>query len=99
MVDFVLMSAFLSLCVMFIWACMYEGMIFGFVRELPIPSFAAKPIYDCIICMTPWWGSLILFAASAFYGFDFIYWWPTAVLASGINVILSPIVYKLHDIG
>jgi len=48
-----------ALIVMAVYASMAEGMIFGKVRIwfASLREFYKKPLYDCFICMVPWWGS------------------------------------------
>lgn len=54
-------SFILALIVLFLHACTWKGMIFSFVAEnlKDLPDFIKKPLYDCPICMTLWWGALI----------------------------------------
>ena len=43
---------------------MWEGMVFGFVREWGeknLPEYIQKPLYDCPICQVPYWGGVIYF--------------------------------------
>lgn len=60
-------SLFVSLSVLAVWATMwYEG-IFEFVRlwgERRLPMKLQKPIFECPVCMTPWWGGIIYFLHS-----------------------------------
>lgn len=61
-------AAVISFIVIAIWATMLYGMIFGFVRnwfvkwegEKPVymvPKWLCKPIFECVICMTFWYGT------------------------------------------
>lgn len=55
-------SIFIALSVLAIWATMWNGMIFGFIREYGdqrLPEYIQKPLYDCPICGTPYYGTLI----------------------------------------
>lgn len=52
-------SLFISLCVIGVWATMWKGMIFGFVREWGdkhLPEYIQKMLYDCPICQCPYFG-------------------------------------------
>lgn len=52
-------SLLLALSVTFIHATMWEGMIFGFIRNNNAPSWLRKPVYECLTCMGFWWGTFI----------------------------------------
>lgn len=59
-------SLVISLCVIAIWATMWEGMIFGFIREWGenyLFENERKVAFDCPICMCPYYGSIIYFIA------------------------------------
>lgn len=50
---------FIALSVYFIHACFWPTMIFGKLAQDAdtwMPEWAKKPLYDCPICMTVWWG-------------------------------------------
>lgn len=92
-------SLAIAFVIQFIHALFWEGMIFGFIGaklDNLLPSYIRKPLYDCPICMAPWWGSVILF----FFSLAGIVqlpsaglWVTTLLVTGGINVILSQI-YK-----
>ncbi len=76
---------YITLIVLFLHACTWEGMIFEKVKTVIKPEgWLYKPIYGCPICMTPWWGTLIywLFIHVSFT--DYIL---TVGAASGLSVI------------
>ena len=50
----------------------------------------SKPIYNCPICMTPWWGTLIYWL---FFGLSIPDWLLTVGAASGISVISVILIY------
>lgn len=86
----------ISLVVMFIHACTWEGMILSFVPELlwNAPGWLKKILFDCPICMAPWWGSLILLFIGVFTG-EFPHWieWVLELMiAGGMNVVFSSII-------
>lgn len=63
----------IALIVIAIWATMLYGMIFQFVRywaiikeedekgpaKYRIPKWMIKPLFDCVICMQMWYGTVI----------------------------------------
>lgn len=54
----------ISSVVLFIHVCLWEQMILekpGIFMRNKLPVYIAKPLFDCVVCMTPWWGSLIIF--------------------------------------
>jgi len=55
-------SVIIALIVIAVWATFLHGMIFGKIGnflsdENKFPKWLAKPLVDCVICMTMWWGS------------------------------------------
>ncbi|WMJ72947.1 hypothetical protein RCC89_07195 [Cytophagaceae bacterium ABcell3] len=55
----------IAFIVYFIKATTWRGMIFHpiILKLRTLPSYIKKPVYECPICMTPWWGALIYFLA------------------------------------
>jgi hypothetical protein len=55
-------SLILSLIVFFLHVCTWEGHIFHGIHQLTSswPDKLKKPVYDCPICMTPYWASIFL---------------------------------------
>jgi hypothetical protein len=50
----------LALIILFIHSCTWDGMIFSFARKvIKEDTMLSKPIYNCPICMGPWWGTLM----------------------------------------
>jgi len=51
----------IAFMVYFVKATTWKGMIFHNICNTleGIPEKIKKPLYDCPICMTPWWGTLI----------------------------------------
>lgn len=88
-------SLVISLCVIAIWATMWEGMVFGFIREWGenyLFENERKVAFDCPICMCPYYGSIVYFIA--FFSLS-EGWWPaiityvvTIIAAMGWNAIL-----------
>lgn len=84
----------ISLIIFFLHATTWDGHIFQGIRNLiDEKSIISKPIYNCPICMSPWWGTaiyLILFPVS------FQDWILTVGVASGLSVI-SVVLIDLKD--
>lgn len=90
----------ISLIIVSIHVCMWDGMIFGFLRrwldrlfEKMDAEVLTMPLYACVICMGGIW-SLILYPA--LFGFD----WkiiPVMLMVIGLNSILSPIINKIRN--
>lgn len=78
----------IALLVLAIWYTMSEGEIFaGLGRwfENNTPSFMHQPLFDCNICMTPYYGSLLYIFI---YGINWE--WPIVVIcAMGVNVMIN----------
>lgn len=76
-----------SLLVMAIWATMWEGMIFGFVRKWGERNLGKlrEPVYDCPICMTFWYGSGVYYLL---WRNSWIEWAIVVVAAMGLNAVL-----------
>ena len=76
-----------SLIVMFIWATMWEGMIFGFVQkwaEKHLLEVLHKPLYDCPICSCPWYGTALYWLI---WGNTWQEWLIVIFAAAGLNTV------------
>lgn len=90
------MSLFFTQCIYavlmihFIHACTWDGMIFGFVRRklYYFPVWIKKPLYDCVICMSPWYAGAIWFLFGNAPSINTIYF---MLITGGINAILVTI--------
>lgn len=87
----------ISLLVLSIHYTMQEGEIFGglgkwFSNNLPYAIH--QPVFECNVCMTPWYGSLIYVLI---WGVN--WQWPVVVIAAmGLNIIYNRInVSSLKD--
>ena len=85
-------SAIISLSVFFIHASAWTGMINEWIREIINPEkFWSNPVYNCPICMTPWWGAVFL--AIMHYtditNLSFLEYAITLFCASGISTVLA----------
>lgn len=86
----------ISLSVYFIHACFWPNMIFGRIAawlEARIPDKLTQPLFNCPICMTPWWGAGLYWIAVYTNIPYFTTWhWPTVIAvlfsAAGLNTIL-----------
>lgn len=71
-------AAIIAFITIAVWATMLYEMIFGWVRDKTEhwPIWLKKPVYECPICMTAWYGTLA-------------YWliWGNSVKEWGIVVI------------
>lgn len=81
-------AVIVAMIVMAIHAVFIPGMIFGFVRKLfeNAPEWVKNPLFDCPVCMTPWWGFL---AYSLFFGVGWNDFVAVIMAAMGINFLLS----------
>lgn len=81
-------SLIIALLVLSIWYTLQEGEIFG---KLGIwlnnhtSSAIHQPLFDCNVCMTPWYGSLLYISI---YGVN-IQWPIVVICAMGINVAIN----------
>lgn len=95
-------SIIISLCVLVIHASMWEGMLFeklGLLLFERVPEWAHKPAFDCLICMTPWYGMVICAFIDAIGIIDYsIKFYPILVItATGINVIIDCLIGFIND--
>ena len=82
-----------SLSILFISSCFEEGMIFGEFADWFDTKFPelSKPLFACIICMSPYYGSLywFLWGTSS--------WLPFVLSVGGLNVLISYIYGRIRD--
>lgn len=72
-----------------------EDEIFGFVGKWfkqHLPKNIHKPVFGCSICMTPWWGSIVMLVAdfTGIHSFQNIggwHWLFILAIASGISTV------------
>lgn len=82
--------------VLFMHVTTWEGMINEWVGKalFNAPEWIKKPLYDCPICMAPWWGSVCL-AAMCLYSSEWlnpVSWIILVFSAGGINAVLIYII-------
>lgn len=93
----------IAFIVYFVKATTWKGMIFhGIKHKLNfLPGYIKKPLYDCPVCMTPWWGAAIYLLGyftdlSEFSELSVQRLIFTVFIASGINTIFL-LVNKIYD--
>jgi hypothetical protein len=93
----------IAFIVYFIKASTWRGMILYGIKErlCDLPEFIKKPLFDCPVCMTPWWGTAIYVAGHfggivEFEKLSVIRLLFTVFVASGINTIFL-IINKFYD--
>lgn len=72
--------------VWFVNCLFWEGMIFeslGDYLEEKLPYWLFKPTIGCVICMTPYWGTL---ASFVLFGDWFVL---QIIMATGVNAIIT----------
>lgn len=75
----------ISLIVLFIHATTWDGHIFSFVRNwIDEKKKVSKPVYNCPICMCPWYGTLLYVI---FFNYSLPDWFLTIGGAAGLCVI------------
>lgn len=83
--DFSLILTIVSV-VWFVNCLFWEGMIFekvGDYLEEHLPYWLFKPSIGCVICMTPYWGTLI---SVILFG---DWYWLQIIMATGLNAIIT----------
>lgn len=82
----------IAMVILFLHACTWEGMVLDVVRYRleHLPLWVKKPLFDCPVCMAPWWGSLIIIAfglVTSYYPHPFV-WLIQLLIAGGINAAI-----------
>jgi hypothetical protein len=81
----IITSLQISLVILFMHATTWDGHIFEFVRNwIDEKKKISKPVYNCPICMTPWYGTLLYLLL---FRFSFLDWFFTIGTAAGFSVI------------
>lgn len=83
-------SLVISLLVLSIWYTMQEGEIFGKLGswlEDHLPDKIHPPVFDCNVCMSPWYGSILYWVIP----WEHKLWqWPVVIIgAMGFNIVLN----------
>lgn len=77
------------LLVLSVWYTMQPGEIFGrlglWLGE-HLPKQIHQPVFECNVCMTPWYGSIIYWLV---YGNSVIDWLITVFSAMGMQIALN----------
>jgi len=76
-----------SFIVMAVWSTMWEDAIFGFIRKglQHLPEKLQMPIFDCPICMVPYYGSA---AYWLIWGNNFKEYIVVIIASMGLNAVL-----------
>lgn len=76
-----------SFIVFAIWFSFREGEIFGRIHQLlwGIPEWMKQPLFECPVCMTPYYGSAFYWI---FIGNSIAEWIVTVIAAMGLNAII-----------
>ncbi len=78
-----------SLTVFAIWYSMLEGEVFGWLGKFihnHTPTWAHSPLYDCPVCMIPYYGTALYWLA---WGVNWQQWLLTIIPAMGLNVVIT----------
>lgn len=89
----------LSFVILFIHACFWPGMILGFISESMewMPGYIRKPVYECVICMTPWWSILISIIFPEYFRYeDLQQFLITIAIAGGIATLFDKFIGPIH---
>jgi hypothetical protein len=94
MLGYSFITAFI---VLFLHACTWEGMIFETVHDVlfNVHPWLKKPLYDCPICMSIWWGPAVAAVGMLGFGWQILNTWAlliTIASAAGINTVLIYII-------
>jgi hypothetical protein len=90
----VIQSITIFLLVLSIWYTMQPGEIFGKLGlwlGVKLPAKLHPPVFECNVCMTPWYGSVIYWVLYANGGKD---WLITIIAAMGMQVVLNKLSSK-----
>jgi hypothetical protein len=93
------MSIIIALTVFFLHECTREGMILGFVYFwlYDLPEKIKKPLFDCTVCMSPYYGTLIILVCH-WSGYSPIQnFWQFIIclfMAGGINAIIMGVINR-----
>ena len=85
----------ISLVVILIHLMLQDDEIFGVVGKWfkqHLPEGIHKPVFSCPICMTPWWGSIVMAVAvitgiESFQHIDIWHWLFILAIAGGICTV------------
>lgn len=82
-------SIIVALIVLSIHYTLQPGEIFGRLGdwlERKLPKAIHKPVFDCNVCMTMWYGSAIYWAI---WGAGWLEWLIVVITAMGINILIN----------
>lgn len=80
----------IALIVQAIWYTMQDGEIFGKLGNwlhANLPKKLHSPVFDCPVCMTPWYGTILYWS---WPGSPYVWGWLVTVLAAmGLQVVIG----------
>jgi hypothetical protein len=87
-IELISRSVILTFLVVFIHASMWQGMIFAKAGRLfsKLPTYIRKPLFECIVCMAPWWG---VFIYTGIWQWNVVDVLLCVIVSAGINVLIS----------
>jgi hypothetical protein len=79
----------IALIVVLIHTIFKPGMVLGKLGKAMygLPTMLKKPLFHCVVCMTPWYGSLIYLLL--YNWTSFVQYLATIIVAAGINAIID----------
>ncbi len=95
MTDMLEMAFCISFVVLFVHASTWEGMLLQFIPSFfwDAPVWVKKPLFDCPVCMAPWYGALVM-VFSGWYPDNWVQPFIILAISGGINVVASSIINR-----
>lgn len=87
----------ISFIVFAIHYAMKEGEIFGFLGNWlyeKLPEVLHNPVFDCVVCMAPWYGSILYW--TIWHG-QVVEWLVVVIASMGLNSIIGRLSVKETD--
>lgn len=79
----------IAMLVLCIWYTMQSGEIFSFIGTVlsdNLPYKLHNPVFDCNVCMTPWYGTALYWLI---FRHNWIEWLIVVFTAMGINIVIN----------
>jgi hypothetical protein len=86
--EFWVRLPFACLVTVGIWTLFQPGMLLSPIADAlhkKVPTWVAKPLYDCVICFASLYGTAIWFLT----GGDLVYWAPFCLALCGLNKLVA----------
>lgn len=98
-------SVIIALLVLSIWYTMQDGEIFGVLGnwfEHNLPGNIHPAVFECNVCMSPWYGSLLYWLLpwdklGLHYEANVWRWIPCIIVAMGINIVINKLSHEHAD--